>query len=286
MITWPSPGIHYGVPFATYRACDLTQADTIETAKDKCVSKSLITDFLPDPGKWKSSPPKQATKAMRAGSLFDCLATMPDEFESRYVVSPYDDFRSKAAQSWRADAEADGKEVIKQDQIDAAQAQLKAVMNHREAAKLLTQSQKQVACKHRTKYPFASKCLIDLVPEYSATLLGDLKTCEPSALESVRSLQRHIWDWGYHIQAGSNLQAWSICDGEERHEFAFIFVTNKPPFRVAFVKLKLAAIMLGADQYNLGMERLNQCLATNDWPSIWDGEKELDLPEYAYTESE
>jgi len=283
--TWPQPGIHYGVPFATYRACDLNQSDTIETAASKCVSKSLITDFIEDPAKWKASPRKQVTKAMRAGSLFDCLATTPEEFESRYTVLPYNDLKTNAAKDWKAAAEADGIEVVKQDQIDAAQAQLRAVMNHPEAAKLLTQSQKQVACKHRTKYPFASKCLIDLVPEYSATLLGDLKTCEPSSLESMRSLQRHIFEWGYHIQAGAYLDGWNIATGEERTRFKFIFVTNSAPFRCAVIELPLAAILLGAQQYQSGIARFVDCLQRNEWPSQWDGVVELDLPEYAYTET-
>ena len=74
-MNWPAQGIHHGVPFATYRACDITQTDTIETVAGKSVSKSLITDFIPDPFAWKQSPPKKQTAAMKCGSLFDCLLT-------------------------------------------------------------------------------------------------------------------------------------------------------------------------------------------------------------------
>jgi hypothetical protein len=61
-------------------------------------------------------------------------------------------------------------------------------------------------------------------------------------------------------------------------------VTSKPPHRVAVVELPMAAVIFGADQYAAGINRFAECLESNRWPSIWDGEVEIDLPEYAYTE--
>lgn len=283
MIAWPSPGIHEGVPFDLYRSDDITTADDKHSVIGKAVSKSLITSFAPDPSAWKASPPRVATKAMRAGSLLDCLLTTPHEIKSRYTVSPYDSFRTNDAKAWRAEMEAGGVEVVTQDQIDTANAQANAIMAHPSAAKLMRGSRRQVAFRHKTKYGFDSKGLIDIVPECNETLV-DLKTCEPSALESKRSLQRHIFDWDYHVQAGAYCEGYSIASGSERAKFKFIFVTSKPPFRVAVIELPLAAILFGADQYRAGMKRFAECLESDRWPSIWDGEVQLDLPEYAYTE--
>lgn len=285
-MNWPQQGIHHGVPFATYRACDITQTDTIETAVGKSVSKSLITDFIPDPFAWKQSPPKKQTAAMKGGSLFDCLLTEPEEFENRYVVSPYPEFRTNEAKSWRDDAEASGMSVIKQADVDSATAQLAAVMSHPEAAALINGSQKQVAFRHDTKYPFGAKGLIDIVPAGEGDALCDIKTCEPGALESRYSLQRHIFEWGYHIQAGAYCEGYSIASGIDQTKFKFIFVTSKPPFRVAVINLPFAAIMFGADIYRAGMARFAQCLERDEWPSIWDGEVDLDLPEWAYTKGD
>jgi len=53
MSAWPTPGIHEGIPFATYRADDIRQTDTAETIKGKAVSKSLIVDFMADPQRGK-----------------------------------------------------------------------------------------------------------------------------------------------------------------------------------------------------------------------------------------
>jgi hypothetical protein len=51
------------------------------------------------------------------------------------------------------------------------------------------------------------------------------------------------------------------------------------------VELPLAAILLGSQQYQSGVARLVDCLERDEWPSQWDGIVEIDLPEYAYTET-
>lgn len=282
-MNWPSPGIHESVPFADYRSDDIRQSDTAESIKGKAVSKSLIVDFMADPLAWKASPPKSTSSAMAAGSLLDCMLTTPHEFADRYAVSPYDSFRTNESKAWRDEMEASGVEVVTQDKIDHANAQVSAIMAHDAARKLFFGSKRQVAFRHATKYGFASKGLIDIVPECDETLV-DLKTCQSSALDSRRSLSRYIMDWNYHVQAGAYCEGFSIASGSERTRFKFIFVASHAPFRVAVIELPMAAILFGADQYRAGMAKFAECMENDRWPSIWDGEVTLDLPEYAYME--
>jgi hypothetical protein len=283
-MAWPENGIHEGVPFSIYRSDDITQADTLETAKNKAVSKSLIIDFMDDPGTWKASKKKETTSAMGFGSLVDCLLLEEHKFETRYAISPYPDFRKKEAQEWRAEIEASGVELVTEDRMAAAHAACDAIRNHHAAAQILHGSRNQIAFRHATKYGIASKGLIDIVPLAEDTLV-DLKTCNQAALENPRALQRHIYEWAYHIQAGAYLDGWNICTGEDRMRFKFIFVTSTEPFRCAVIELPFAAILLGQQQYQSAIARFADCLERDEWPSQWDGIVELDLPEYAYTES-
>ena len=278
-------GIKTGIDFAEYRADDITTSDTIETVEGKAISKSLICKFMADPWAWKNSPKQEKTAAMTGGSVLDCLLTEPHEFANRYVVSAYDEFRTNESKAWKAEQEQNGLVVLKQDQFATAEAQLRAIKSKPEAAELINGAQFQVAFRHKTAYPFASKGLIDILPDDGETIV-DLKTCEPSALESKRSLRRYIYDWLYHIQAGAYCEGYSIASGEERTRFAFIFVASKPPFRVAVIELPFAAISFGSDIYRAQAKRFGECLKANNFPSIWDGAIELDLPEYAYTETE
>jgi exodeoxyribonuclease VIII len=282
-IGWPKTGLHEGIPFNLYRADDISQKDTWATVTEKAVSKSLICNFIEDPAAWKASVKKEPTAAMQAGSVLDCLLTEPDKFETRYVMSQYDEFRTNESKAWRQEMIDAGITVLKQDQFDAAQAQLMAIRSKPEAAALLDGARFQVAFRHKTAHPFASKGLIDILPDDGETIV-DLKTCASSALESKRSLRKYIYDWMYHVQAGCYCEGYSIASGEERTRFKFIFVTSTAPYRVAVVELPIAAIMFGADIYRNGVNRFAKCLEENVWPSIWDGEVELDLPEYAYND--
>lgn len=283
-MNWPDNGIHEGVPFSIYRSDDITQSDTIETIQGKAVSKSLIVDFIEDPGTWKISKKKETTGAMGFGSLVDTMLLEPDKFESRYQLSPYPDFRRKEAQEWRAEMESAGVVIVTEDKIADAVSACDAIKAHKDAAELIHGARVQVAFRHPTRYGVASKGLIDIAPEESDTLV-DLKTCNQSALENLRSLQRHIYEWSYHIQAGAYLDGWNIASGEERTRFKFIFVTSSAPFRCAVIELPMSAIILGAQQYQSGIARFMDCMERNKWPSKWDGTVHLDLPEYAYLEN-
>lgn len=279
------PGVHYGMSFADYRADDFSRNDTWETAPNKSVSKSMITGFIKDPSVWKQPKEAKTTAAMRSGSLLDCLLTTPDQYSHKYVISPYAEFRTNESKAWRTEMEESGVEVIKEDQYTFADMQLNAIKAKPEAAGLIKDAQFQVAFCHKTAYPFTAKGLIDILPNDKETLV-DLKTCEPSALDSKRNLQRHIYDWAYHVQAGAYCEGMSIASGNEYTRFKFIFVSNKPPVRVAVVELPFSAISFGADIYRNGIKYFAECLERNYFPSIWDGEFELDLPQYAYNQNE
>ena len=284
-MAWPQNGTHEGVPFGIYRSDDITRSDTWETAKDKAVSKSLILDFMGDPGAWRHGIQKETTAAMGFGSLVDCLLLEPEKFSTRYELLRFDSFRTKEAQQWRDEMVAAGIEVMTQDKFDSANLAKDAVLNHPEAARLLEGSRNQVAFRYMTRHGLASKGLIDIVPTEDDTLV-DLKTCSQSVLDDYRSLQRHIYDWGYHVQAGAYLDGWAEATGEERMRFKFIFVTSTAPFKCAVVELPYAAILLGAQQYQTGIAKFADCLQRDVWPSIWDNCVELDLPAYAYTDKE
>ena len=211
MSAWPANGVHEGVQFSTYRSDDIKPSDTIETIQGKAVSKSMIVDFMDDPGEWKKSSRKETTSSMSFGSLVDTLLLEESQFESRYAVSPFPDFRSKAAQEWKDERESSGIQIVTEDKLAMAHDACESVRNHSAAADLLCGSRNQVAFRHKTKHGFASKGLIDIIPLASDTLV-DLKTCSQSALESHRSLQYHIYDWSYHIQAGAYLEGFNISD--------------------------------------------------------------------------
>ncbi|MBN1113488.1 MAG: PD-(D/E)XK nuclease-like domain-containing protein [Bacteroidales bacterium] len=58
---------------------------------------------------------KKDTKSFMVGREVDSILTEMDKFQNT-IIAPYDDFRSKEAREWKADQEAQGKNVIKEDE--------------------------------------------------------------------------------------------------------------------------------------------------------------------------
>lgn len=119
-LQWPAEGIYPGIDPKTYFAPTVPMM----------ASKSLLWDFYPNPRRWRDSPPKEVSDAMKWGSLVDCLALTPERFDSAYKIQPdsyvsapanvlltteYDgewNGRTKACREWKAAREAEGLSVM------------------------------------------------------------------------------------------------------------------------------------------------------------------------------
>jgi len=85
------------------------------------VSKSLLWEFNQSPYKWRHGVEKETTKAMELGTLIHAAILEPNlPLDEIAAVSPYSDFRTKAAQEWRDDARAMGKMIATDADIRAA----------------------------------------------------------------------------------------------------------------------------------------------------------------------
>jgi hypothetical protein len=76
------------------------------------VSKSLLWDFNESPYKWRHSSGKEVTKAMDLGTLIHSAILEPETaLTDIAAVSPFPDFRTKAAQEWRDDQREMGRMI-------------------------------------------------------------------------------------------------------------------------------------------------------------------------------
>ena len=167
-MSFPQPGIHFGVSEAEYHAVGHAQG---------VVAKSLLWKFAANPYVWKYGPPQEVTPAMDWGSLVDCLALNPERLDEDFVVSPYDEFRTNEAKAWRA---AQTKTVIKQAELSRACLAAAKVKNNPFAANFLNGANTQVSIvcngiEPQTGMGFRAKCRLDIVPRKSFWLV-DLKT--------------------------------------------------------------------------------------------------------------
>jgi|AntAceMinimDraft_11_1070367.scaffolds.fasta_scaffold01642_12 hypothetical protein len=241
------------------------------------ISKSTLWKFAKNPAKWHKTReiPFVQTDAMIWGSLVDCLILQPHELAKCFSVSPFSDFRTKDAQTWR---KSQLNPVITSETLNEASKAAELVKGHHFAGALLDGADTQVSCVGPLKSIGVGKCRLDLVPqgEFADTLV-DLKTTN-----SLDKMPSTIADFGYHVQAAWYLDLYNLCTSEKRDRWKLIFQESSAPYEIAVVELDRADIAIGRAWYLTALEQWRHSIETGHYPSPWDDEvKIIGLPYWA-----
>ena len=243
---------------------------------DAPVSKSLLWDFDESPYKWRHSTGKEVTKAMDLGTLIHSAILEPETAITDIAsLSPYTDFRTKAAQEWRDDQRAMGKMIATDEDIRTASG-CEQVFSEDYAQRFAGGYKTEVAV-------FAEigatqiKGMIDLVPD-NLDLLIDLKTT--ARIGSLRNITNTIIDRGYHWQAALYLDLWNAATGEKRTRFVICFIEVTEPYESAWVEVSPALIELGRAGYMNALAKWQSCVAIDVWPRQHEGITLIEKPAY------
>jgi hypothetical protein len=240
------------------------------------VSKSLLWEFNQSPYKWRHGVEKEMTKAMELGTLIHAAILEPNSpLDEIAAVSPYSDFRTKAAQEWRDDARAMGKMIATDADIRAASG-CEAVFSEDYAQRFAGGYKSEVAV-FATIGATEIKGMIDLVPD-NLDLLVDLKTTVK--IGSLRSITNTIVDRGYHWQAALYLDLWNAATGENRTRFVDCFIETDAPHETAWVEISPELITEGRIGYMNALAKWQACCATDYWPRQHEGITTIAKPAY------
>jgi len=289
-------GVYEGIPGGIYHA------EQMVALKDMVVSKSMLWDFFKNPKLWAKGVKKTVSSSMEFGSLVDCLTLTPEEFGDNYIIQPETymgpESQKKGAplieKPWNNNATVCaewGKKIPKHISIVSAEEYKRAtrirdsLKEHPIFGEILSSCKKQVAVYNTfnpDKYnlrglPLRFKCLIDALPvnnkNYDNAIV-DLKTT--SKIISPKQLKHVIYDFGYHVQAKSYLDAYNAVTGENRTRFIFAFVTNTDPIVVATVEVNEEMLAHGRDWMHRAVDKWTECVTTESFTTEWDTLIKLD----------
>lgn len=183
------------------------------------------------------------------------------------AVAAFDNWMSKDAKAFKAEATAAGKTPILEkhfaeanNMVNAARAQLDAI-GWKDAFKL-GHGEVVIAWKEGETW---FRSMIDWMP--ATTILYDYKT-------SAASLAPHLIapkmeSDGWHVQAAMHERGLDAIDPRQagRRYFRFIAQENKPPYALLGIELDEHWLTLGRKklEYAVGMWRA--CMASGEWPA-------------------
>ena len=250
------------------------------------ISSSNIKTALKSMGKYKAQIDGDSvfktTPAMDLGTLVHALVLEPHTFADQFAVSEKFDGRAKIGKAGKAAflLANEGKVIVDVDQMEAAQAMAKAVMEHPEVKPIM-----DVA---GIKFEHSGFCIdpaTGLHVKYRPDIrtdhfIADLKSCKDASKEEFK---RAILNLGYHVSAAHYLKCDHTLFNTTHGQFIFICVENTFPYEVAVYTLKSAAIDEGYDQCAKALNMIKDAQETGNYPQLNDGLAcEIDIPAYGY----
>lgn len=212
---------------------------------------------------------REETDAMAFGSMVHCLVLEPNEFEKRYHCLDDKDIcvqiggakprATKQYKEWKEYAMAEAGERILVETDDYISAKIIASNVHRNRASskvldLCWEHEKPVEWDFKN---FHFKGFIDGKGEKA---ILDLKTCADA---SPKKFQREIIDRGYYLQAAMYLHAIG-----EVLDYYIIAVDRKDG--VSVHKLHMHLLEHGADEYNMLIDKFNECIISDAFDRSFD----------------
>jgi hypothetical protein len=251
-------------------------ADQYHSVKDRISKHGLdLIHRAPALYKHNLTATKERTAAMRWGSLVHTFVLEPDQFDA--VVGPQADKRTKEGKAaWEQfTAENQGKEVIKQEELDELESVRKAISAHGLGSQLIQSGSVEMSL-FWTHGSTGLKCKArpDLVREDG--IIVDLKTCADA---SSKQFAKDAYKYRYHVQAAFYLDA-AAAVGIEADTFVFLCVEKDAPHLVQCFECDEALIEMGRKEYLEDLAVYKQCVETGLWPGYDEGIQTLSLPNW------
>lgn len=268
----PDPGIHAGVPQATYRGWP-------------AVSQSILKEFRRSPMHARHAmlfPDDEATPAMIFGEAVHVAILEPERFIERYAVPPKVDKRTTAGKAewafWLAEHPACV--PLSADEHERCLAVANAVGGHATAAKLLRgKGANEVSALWKDPGTgVVCKARPDRITQFDGwTVVVDVKTTRDASLAGFSTACAR---YGYHMQAAHYLAGLDVIAPLSRR-FIHIAVEPEPPHGVAIYELDEAALQQGRDEIRLALAQYADCLRDDVWPGYPVAVQPIDLPKWA-----
>jgi hypothetical protein len=272
-----TPGLHPNVSHEAYHGRYLG-----------VVSKSALDLVNRSPAHYKAwadgddvEDEDEESDALLFGRAFHCSLLEPERYAKTFAFEPdFGDCRKKdnkaVRDAWRADHASH--ELIPEGAGRAIERMVASVRAHPLAGKMvreegeseLTLSWKDeetgLLCKSRA--------------DYYVRRLRMVLDAKSALNASYKAFRRDIPKYRYHVQDALYRAGFAAIEEPIQH-FVFIAVEKTPPFAVALYTLDADAIGKGYSAARRDMEKLAECVASNEFPGYPPGITEIELPEWA-----
>jgi len=183
-----------------------------------------------------------------------------------FAVSPYADFRTKAAQAWKEKAERIGLAIIKPDDLRTIAGMYQQIMRHPivEAGGLDGMVEMSLIWKDEATGVWC-KTRPDSIP--LGNMIVDYKTVADA---SLRAVAQSVEKYRYDIQIAMAIAGMKAVLGQSVESAGLLCQEKVHPFVVSFYEIADSYLAAGMQMFRQGLETFRGCLDANDWPGFFE----------------
>ncbi len=237
-----------------------------EYRQHPAISRSELFKIKESPEKFRyyKDNPEEPTPALIFGQLFHAMALQPDTVKEQFAVAPNVDRRTKAGKEAYAEFEqyAQGKTVVTADMAELASEMCDALMNNKNAQKLLNGAKETEFFWIDELTGEECKCRTDVLATIGdLNIIVDLKSAESAATETFT---KDAVKYGYDFQSAMYKIGVEKNTGKN-YIFVFIVVEKKPPYAINILQADELFIRRGYDIYRELIGIYHDCKTTGNW---------------------
>lgn len=190
---------------------------------------------------------------------------------------------STAVKEAVAQAEAEGKIVLKSEDFDACEAMAESVLAHPIAAALFEKgwgTPEVSAFWQDAETNVFLRARFDWLPDeqQGRVIVPDLKTTIDA---NPAHFGKTAANFGYYLQAWWYLEALAAHGiGDESNAFVFVCVEKKPPYPVSVVQLDDEAMSIGRSRMRQAIDIYAACMESGEWPGYSTEVARASLPSW------
>ena len=281
-LTITKPGI-YDMPIEQYHA-DPCETPSISASGMQKLVNDCPARFWFDNPRLNPKAERTATKAMNIGRAAHDWVLQGDTFEEGIAVMPPElDLRSNAGKAFAAQAEGEGKTLIRSHEFEQIKAMKEALLRSEMVRLALSGGRIEPSLFWKDDETGVwLRCRPDFLPNVMR-FIPDYKTstsCTPA------DFARSVKDYGYHIQAAHYLAGIEAVTGEKPDAFFFIVQEKTAPYLVSLITLDEVALWWGQQLSRRAIRTFADCLDRGWWPGYDGNVSTIGLPGYAIKEYE
>jgi hypothetical protein len=247
------------------------------------ISKTMLADFLDRKrlfeGRYisKTIPAKRATKSMEIGTLVHAAILEPERIDEMYVIIPESllsganrAIQSKEAKAFVAAGQAEGKHVVKEDEIEMIRAMaesVRATVGPWLGTGALTE--RTIIWQHPAT-GLMCRCKPDWIrPTKNGTAIAfDVKTTGDISEHGFRGTME---SFAYWLQDAHYSEGIAAVTGKPVEQFIFVTVEGEPPYQCRPFQLDDESREASVVARERLIVDLAECMTTGNFAEAWEG---------------